>query len=104
MLTFTTVGWILMAAVWLFVAFYVGRLIARVWNERVVRCPETGAITLVRIGPGARRDGSSPATEVRHCVLWQDGKEDCAQGCLARNPEDSPAYRVNVAALRPYER
>jgi len=104
MSTLTTAGWILMAAFWLVVAFYVGRLIMRIWNERMVRCPETGAITLVRLTPAARGDGNAPGAEVEHCLLWQDGKEHCAQGCLARNPEACPVHRVNMPALRAYDR
>jgi hypothetical protein len=102
MSTFATAGWIVMAALWLLVAFYVYRIIRQNGSERLVRCPETGAITLVSIAPAARRDGDASALEVRHCALWQDRQEDCAQGCLTRYPEMSPGYRVNLRALRPF--
>ncbi len=101
MSTFATAGWIVMAVLWLVVAIYVYRIIRQNGSERLVRCPETGAITLVSISSAAWRDGNGSAPEVRHCALWQD-RQDCVQGCLARHPEMSPSYRLNLQALRPF--
>ena len=103
MSTFAMAGWIVMAALWLLVAFYVYRIIRQNGSERLVRCPETGAITLVSIAHAARREGDAPAPEIRRCALWQD-RQDCAQGCLTRHAEMSPGYRVNLQALRPFSK
>lgn len=68
----------------------------------IMRCPETGAITLVRIAPAAGGEGLAREVTVRQCDLWPERK-DCAQGCLVRYCEATPGFRVNLNALRPFE-
>ena len=95
---FDTAGWILMAALWLVVVLYVYRIVRRIWKDRLVRCPESGAVTLIRTAP---RTGDAKEPEVEHCALWED-REGCAQGCLARHPETVAGHRVNLQSLRPF--
>jgi len=102
MTDFATVGWAMATAIWVAVAVYAYWLVGLVWKDSLMRCPETGSITLVGIEPASRRAGTAPGVIVRRCGLWP-GKIDCARGCLARFGEISPGYRVNVHALRPFE-
>ena len=71
-------------------------------KARIMRCPETGSITFVRV---ARvEDGARHASGLRvvQCDLWP-GKKDCAQGCLTRYHEATPGLHVNLDALRPFK-
>ncbi len=103
MTDFATVGWTLGTAVWVALALYVSWIVRRVGKDRLMRCPETGSITLVGVEPAARHAGREPEVTVRRCVLWPE-KMGCARGCLARYRETSPDYRINLDALRPFER
>lgn len=69
-------------------------------RDRLMRCPETGSITFVRVAPAEHNQGESPV--VKGCELWP-GKVHCAQGCLARYSETTPGLRINLAALRPFD-
>lgn len=97
---FATIGWVVLIAVWLAVVLYLYWTIVDFWKERPMRCPETGAITLVAIKT-VFRGGEAPQVTVRRCGLWP-GKEDCGRGCLARCGETSPGWRFNLNALRPF--
>lgn len=69
-------------------------------RDRLMRCPDTGSITFVRVGSTDRGEGEVP--KVMGCELWPD-RTGCAQGCLARYAETTPGLRVNLKALRPFE-
>ena len=103
MTDFATAGWMVGIAAALALSLYVGWIIWRVGKDRLMRCPETGAVTLVGIEPDSRRAGKAPEVMVQRCGLWPE-KMGCAQGCLARYDETSPGYKVNLDALRPFER
>ena len=102
MMDFSTLGWIVGVVAALALVLYVFWMIARVWKDRLMRCPETGAITLVGIEPAARQDGQAPAVAVQRCGLWPE-KRQCTQGCLARYRETSSGYKVKLSALRPFK-
>jgi hypothetical protein len=102
MTDFATAGWTVGIAAWLALALYACWIAWRVWKDRLMRCPETGSITLVGIEPASRRAGKAPEVKVQRCGLWPE-KMDCARGCLARYGETSPGYRVNLDALRPFK-
>jgi hypothetical protein len=77
-------------------------LIDRFARSRMMRCPETGAITLVRVVPVKAGEGTEPGVRVESCDSWPERK-GCAQGCLARYAETGPGVRVNLDALRPFD-
>lgn len=74
----------------------------RVKGARLMRCPEEGSIAIVTADRVTPRSGGKPEVRVRSCELWPRRKE-CARGCLARYAETTPGYRINAAALRPFE-
>lgn len=49
---------------------------------RLIRCPDTGAITFVEIGRASPGDGSEPKVTVQSCELWP-AYYRCAGRCLA---------------------
>lgn len=98
-----TAGWMVGVVASLALALYVGWIAWRVGKNRLMRCPETGAVTLVGIEADSRHAGKTPAVKVERCALWPD-EMGCARGCLARYDETSPGFRVNLDALRPFER
>jgi hypothetical protein len=71
-------------------------------NKRLMRCPETGAVAFVDTGT-ARGERAAREPTVQWCDLWP-ARRYCARGCLARYPQTSPGYRVNLEALRPFDR
>lgn len=71
-------------------------------KRRMMRCPETGSISLVRVTPVPGAGGKSSEIRVAQCDLWP-GKQGCAQGCLARYGEVASGWRENLQALRPFE-
>jgi hypothetical protein len=71
-------------------------------DKRLMRCPEDGSIAFVDAGP-AVGEGAARGVTVHWCDLWP-AKKDCAQGCLVRYPQSRPGYRVNLEALRPFDR
>lgn len=77
-------------------------LIDRFSKSRMMRCPETGAITVVRVMPAADGEGKGPGVAVQWCDSWPERK-GCTQGCLARYSETGPGLQVNLNALRPFE-
>jgi hypothetical protein len=58
------------------------RVIELVPTGRLIRCPETGAITFVEIGRASPGDGSEPKVTVQSCDLWPEYYR-CAGRCLA---------------------
>ena len=73
-------------------------------NVRLMRCPETGTIAFVGADESVpSSDGKAPELTVWSCDLWPTRK-DCARGCLERWNETAPGYRINVEALRTFER
>lgn len=90
-------------AAWLALALYVCWIVRQVCKNTLMRCPETGAVTLVGIETASRSAVRAPGVKVQRCGLWPN-KKNCASGCLARYEETEPGYRVNLDALRPFER
>lgn len=97
-----TLGWI--AAIAAFVTFgaWVIRLAGRFSSDRLMRCPKTGAVTLVGVEEVARPGGNETEPVVQRCELWPERK-DCAQTCLERYDETEPGFRINLRALRPFK-
>lgn len=77
-------------------------LIDRFSRSRMMRCPETGSITVVRVVPAVGGEGKAPGVAVQWCESWPERK-GCTQGCLARYSETGPGLQVNLNALRPFE-
>lgn len=77
-------------------------LVDRFSRSRIMRCPETGSITVVRVVPVRAGEGKGPGVAVQWCDSWRERKS-CTQGCLARYSETGPGLRVNLDALRPFE-
>jgi hypothetical protein len=73
-------------------------------KRRLMRCPESGGITMVDIQPtdllGHSTQGG-PRLRVRQCRLWPERK-DCGRGCLSRYSQGGN-YGFNLASLRPFE-
>jgi len=82
---------------------YVYYVVIGTSRNRLMRCPETGAVAFVGAEEVSRRDAAAPRVVVRSCEFWP-ARKDCAQGCLARYDETTPGYRVKLEALRPFER
>lgn len=81
-------------------------ILLRLWparNRRLMRCPETGGVTFVDATIAASGVGAAREVTVRWCDLWPERK-NCARTCLARYPETTPGYRVNIKALRRFDR
>jgi hypothetical protein len=96
----TTLGMLAVIAAVVAGALIVSKMILRVSKDRFMRCPETGAITLVGVDCVASQDGGSKPVVCR-CALWPE-KAGCAQRCLERYEESSAGYPVNLSALRPF--
>jgi hypothetical protein len=97
-----TVGWML---VLLGLAAFVGLsywLIRMASRGQLMRCPETGAVSIVQVAPTADDKRKGSALRVTQCDLWPQ-KKGCAQGCLARHAETGPGFHVNLDALRPFD-
>src|SRR5688572_28300772 len=77
-------------------------LIDRFSRSRMMRCPETGAITVVRVVPVRTGEGKGLGVTVQWCDSWLERK-GCTQGCLARYSETGPGLQVNLNALRPFD-
>ena len=103
MTDFAIAVWAVGIAAWLVFVLYVFWIARQVWKDRLMRCPETGSITLVGVEFGSPRAGNAPELTVQRCGLWPE-KLGCARGCLARYGETSPGFTVNLDALRPFER
>ena len=97
-----TAAWIIVLAGMAAMGGFLYWLLATVSRGRMMRCPETGAISVVRVVTTAGREEKAPGLTVTQCDLWPQ-KKDCAQGCLSRYSETAPGWRVNLNALRPFE-
>jgi hypothetical protein len=97
---YTTLGWIFIGFIWLAVALYVASLVRQLWKEQLVRCPETGAVTLIRHQQAAR-SGMPPVIEVERCGLWPD-KQACLRTCLLRLRDIPRGLRTDARGLRPF--
>jgi len=101
--TWTSVMTVFAAIVWivLILGAYIRLALAR--SRKLVRCPDSGAITFVDIEENAQGTGSTarwPDLKVKNCRLWPERK-DCSRGCLVRCRESWGSYGVNWSALRP---
>jgi len=85
------------------IGFVVCRWLWPVRNMRLMRCPETGAVVFVGAESISRHEETAPEATVWSCELWPERKH-CARGCLERYEQTAPGYRINVEALRPFER
>jgi len=94
---------VVIAVLALFAVVFVHWVIERGSRNRLMRCPETGAVAFVGAERVSRDDGKMPEVVVRSCEFWPERK-DCARGCLARYDESTLGYRVRLDALRPFER
>lgn len=103
MTDFAIAVWAVGIAAWLAFALYVLWISRQVWKDRLMRCPETGAVTLVGVECASPDTGNAPRLTVRRCRLWPE-KADCARGCLARYGETPPGFPCSLHALRPFER
>lgn len=103
MTSLETAAWMLGIAMLATLALVVYRMVTQLRNLTLMRCPETGAVTLVGVEAAPGRAGNAPRLTVRQCDLWPE-RRNCGRGCLARYPETKPGYRVNLDALRPFER
>lgn len=103
MTTLETTAWMLGIAVLATLALFVYRIVSQVWNLTLMRCPETGAVALVGVARAPQGPENTPRLTVQQCDLWPERK-NCGRGCLARCRETSPGYRVNLHALRPFDR
>lgn len=100
---FGTVVWAVGIAAWAAFVVYVIWISRQVWNDRLMRCPETGEIVLVGVNYAAPDTGGEPRLVVRRCGLWPS-RAGCDRGCLARYEETVPGFPPNIKALRPIDR
>ena len=102
-MNYPQVEWIAMAlaiAAFAVVAFWLLWVASR---GRLMRCPETGGVAFVDVDRlQAASEGQAPVG-VRQCDLWPK-RRGCAQGCLVRYAEAAPRLRVELGALKPFER
>ena len=49
-------------------------LIPMVWRGRIMRCPETGAVSVVQVALAARGDEKVPGLRVTQCDSWPQKK------------------------------
>jgi hypothetical protein len=103
MTDFSTAAWTMVIVAWVVIAGGMYWLFDLLSKDRLMRCPEMGSVTLVGAEYASQRAGDTPELTVQRCGLWPE-KAGCARGCLARYPETSPGYRVNLHALRPFQR
>jgi hypothetical protein len=101
-MTIETIGATLAIAALLIAGVLMVWLIDRFSRSRIMRCPQTGSITVVRVVPVRAGEGRGRGVAVQWCDSWREQK-GCTQGCLARYSETGPGLRVNLNALRPFE-
>ena len=94
---------VVIAVLALFAVIFVHWVIERGSRNRLMRCPETGAVAFVGAERVSHTDGNASAVIVRSCEFWPERKS-CARGCLARYDESTRGYRVKLDSLRPFER
>ena len=64
--------------------------------DRLVRCPQTGGVGMVRVDFLKATDHA----QVHSCDLWPE-RRNCSQECLRRVSKKDNAYRAALKALRP---
>jgi hypothetical protein len=102
-MNFPQVEWIAMTlaiVAFAVVAFWLVWLATR---GRLMRCPVTGGVAFVDVNHVNGANGEAAQVGVRQCDLWPN-RQDCAQGCLVRYSGPAPRFRVELGALRPFER
>ena len=97
---YPTLGWVLLGLLWLALALYVISLVRRIWHDELVRCPQTNAVTLIRIQRVAQA-GAAPVAGIERCGLWPE-HQDCARNCLAHRSEWPRAGIVKGRSLQPF--
>lgn len=70
-------------------------------KDRLMRCPDTGKITMVET-EGTYPETGDPGVRVRGCELWPK-YANCSRGCLSRYSETTAGFRIRLDALRPFE-
>jgi hypothetical protein len=96
---YSLAGWTIIVLIWLSIGVYVHWLIGPALKDKLMRCPETNAVTLVGVSHSARL-GKGSRMEVERCGLWPE-KEQCARGCLARYEETPNGLRIDSRGLDP---
>lgn len=79
--------------------------LARYRKRKLVRCPESGAISLVDIKEETPRPDeitARPLLRVKKCSLWPE-RIDCARGCLNACSTTYGSWRFDLASLAPFE-
>lgn len=97
-----TLDWALALLVLVIAGGLLYQLMALVPFERLVRCPEQGAITFIEVKSAPPDKPTPSGVVVQHCGLWGDRK-GCAQGCLARYGETRRGFHIDHHALRTYD-
>lgn len=100
---FAIVVWTVGIIAWGAFALYVIWIARGVWNDRLVRCPETGAVTLVGVEYVSLPAGSAPVLTVRRCGLWP-AKAGCSHACVDRYEDSLSGFWASVRALRAPDR
>ena len=103
MTDFGVAVWAAGIAAWVAFVAYVIWISRQVWKDRLMRCPETGAIALVGVDYASPDEGSTSRLVVRRCGLWPS-RAGCDRGCLARYEETRPGFIPGLNALRPIDR
>lgn len=73
-------------------------------KRRLVRCPESGAVTFVEASEAqAGADGSEgPPRAITYCRFWPE-KNDCGTGCLSRYEQNQGLFGFDLKTLRPFD-
>jgi len=96
---FAIAAWTIGIVAWAVFALYVIWIARRVWSDRLVRCPEAEAITLVGVEYVSLPAGSAPVLTVRHCGLWP-GRATCSRACVERYEDSLSSFWASVRALQ----
>ena len=89
----STTAWVIGAIVWFALLAYILWILGPVWKDRLVRCPETGGVTLVGLQRVITPQGQN--IRVVRCALWP-GKRECSRACAASCTELSHGPRAGV--------
>jgi len=92
-------------AFWMVIALTALIKLAGYRKKRLLRCPESGSVTLVEIGENGHLPEQAPGEprlRVKNCQLWPERK-GCGLGCLTRLSEGWEGYGLNLSSLKPFE-
>ena len=92
-------------AIWITLTLMALIKLERYRKRKLVRCPESGAISLVGIKeetPGPDEITARPLLRVKKCSLWPE-RIDCARGCLNACSTTYGNWRFDLASLAPFE-